>query len=156
MQVEKGESHSSKDKLTRKQSGDQGEKEVVDLVPCPSCGKTLMLLPVHFPLFDVQCTGCLFRAQVKTTRSKPGAQLLGGGWDIMEKVLKAGYLLSPLIANHHWTEAGVEKHTILFFPFIPKTSLTQYRLSPNHRQPNYKMFRYTGLTAIPYFVLFSR
>ena len=45
--------------------GDIGEKEVVDLVPCPNCKKSLMQLPSNYPLYDVQCEGCSFRAQVK-------------------------------------------------------------------------------------------
>ena len=47
-------------------AGDFGEQEIVDKMPCPNCGKTLMLLPKNYPLFDLQCTGCSFRAQVKT------------------------------------------------------------------------------------------
>ena len=42
-----------------------GEKVVVEKVPCPNCGKRLMPLPPNYPLYDLQCTGCLFRAQVK-------------------------------------------------------------------------------------------
>src|SRR3989344_3765554 len=49
-----------------KESGDAGEIEVVNLVPCPNCGKPLMSLPKNYPLYDIQCTGCLFRAQVIT------------------------------------------------------------------------------------------
>ncbi len=86
-------------KESNKSAGDIGEQEVVDLVPCPNCQKKLMLLPVGYPLFDVQCTGCSFRAQVKTNRSKPKASILGAGWQIMDKVLKSGYLTPPLIAN---------------------------------------------------------
>ena len=45
-----------------KESGDVGELEVVDLIPCPNCKKKLMLLLKNYPLYDVQCTGCSFRA----------------------------------------------------------------------------------------------
>lgn len=31
--------------MSNKSSGDIGEQEVVDLVPCPNCGNRLMLLP---------------------------------------------------------------------------------------------------------------
>lgn len=43
-----------------KENGDQGEIEIVEKVPCPNCGKKLMLLPTGYPLYDVQCTGCNF------------------------------------------------------------------------------------------------
>ena len=62
-------------------SGDQGEREVVDLVPCPNCAKPLMQLPKNYPLYDLQCTGCSFRAQVKTVISRPKDEILGAGWD---------------------------------------------------------------------------
>ena len=35
--------------MNNKQSGDLGEKEIVDLVLCPNCGKKLMLLPQSYP-----------------------------------------------------------------------------------------------------------
>lgn len=37
-------------------SGDEGEQEIIDLVPCPNCKKKLMLLPENYPLYDLQCT----------------------------------------------------------------------------------------------------
>ena len=43
--------------------GDKGEFDVVVKVPCPNCTKKLMVLPKNYPLFDVQCEGCSFRAQ---------------------------------------------------------------------------------------------
>lgn len=52
-------------------NGKIGEQEVVDLVSCPNCGKKLMLLPDNYPLYDIQCIGCNFRAQIKTTNDKP-------------------------------------------------------------------------------------
>src|SRR3989338_6220458 len=49
-----------------RKAGDIGEGEVVQLVPCPNCGKELMRLPPNYPLYDIQCTGCSFRAQVRS------------------------------------------------------------------------------------------
>jgi len=33
-----------------KESGDAGELEIINLVPCPNCGKDLMVLPKNYPL----------------------------------------------------------------------------------------------------------
>ena len=99
---------------SNRQSGDRGEEEVIDLVPCPNCNKKLMLLPSGYPLFDVQCTGCSFRAQVKTNQSKPKGIVFGAGWEIMDKVLKSGFLTPPLILNFKWTDAGKERQEIPF------------------------------------------
>ena len=74
--------------MSNKQNGEIGEKEIVKLVPCPNCKKELMQLPANYPLYDVQCTGCSFRAQIKTINSKPKDTILGAGWEIMDKVLK--------------------------------------------------------------------
>lgn len=138
-----------------KSAGDQGERDIVDKVVCPNCGKKLMLLPPGYPLFDVQCTGCSFRAQVKTNASKPKATVFGAGWDIMEKVLKSGYMTPPLFLNFKWEEKGILKQEIRFYPFVPKTNLHKYKLSETARRANYKMFNYVGMDSLPYFKLIS-
>jgi DNA-directed RNA polymerase subunit RPC12/RpoP len=134
-------------------TGDFGEQEVVDAVPCPNCSKQFMLLPKNYPLFDLQCTGCSFRAQVKTNLSKPKAIIFGAGWDIMDKVLKSGYLVPPLIANYKWSEKDKDMQEIRFYPFIPKKNLDKYQLPITARRANYWMFRYKGLDTLPFFVL---
>lgn len=140
---------------TNKQNGDTGEIEVVSRVCCPNCGKKLMTLPKNYPLYDVQCEGCSFRAQVKTNQSKPKDIIFGAGWDIMEKVLKSGFMVPPLFVNFKWTEKGQENQEIRFYPFIPKTNLRKYQLSEKARRANYKMFNYTGMNSLPYFIVFS-
>lgn len=139
-----------------KTAGDAGEQEIVDIIPCPNCGKSLMLLPPSYPLYDVQCTGCSFRAQVKTNASKPKPVIFGAGWEIMDKVLKSGYLVPPLITNFKWAEKGVDKQKIRFYPFVPKKNLKKYKLSETARRANYWMFRYEGLNALPYFVMYEK
>lgn len=136
-----------------KTNGDVGEKEVVELVPCPNCGKKLMLLPTGYPLYDVQCTGCLFRAQVKTNNSKPKPVIFGAGWDIIEKVMKSGYMVPPLITNFKWKDKEGNHQEIRFYPFVPKINLKMHKLSDTARRANYKMFNYIGIDEIPYFIL---
>jgi len=139
-----------------KLNGDAGEKEVVERVACPNCGKKLMILPPNFPLYDVQCTGCSFRAQVKTNASKPKAIIFGAGWDIMEKVLKSGYMTPAMFANFKWQEKGENKQEIRFYPFVPKSNLRKYKLSPTARRANYMMFCYIGLDKLPNFVVYKK
>lgn len=139
-----------------KQNGDRGELDVCELVPCPNCGKKLMILPPNYPLYDVQCTGCSFRAQVKTNASKPKPVIFGAGWDIMEKVLKSGFMTPPLFVNFNWQEKGEAKQEIRFYPFIPKANLRKYQLSPEARRANYKMFNYIGLDDLPHFKLYTK
>lgn len=139
-----------------KQNGDFGEQEVVDLVPCPNCKQKLMLLPKSFPLNDLQCTACNFRAQVKTNLCAPKDEIRGAGWDIMDKVIKAGYLIPPLLANYKWVNKGEEKQEIRFYPFIAKKNLKMRILPPTAQRANYKMFNYVGLETLPYVVLYKK
>jgi DNA-directed RNA polymerase subunit RPC12/RpoP len=139
-----------------KSQGDIGEQEVVDLVPCPNCGKGLMLLPPNYPLYDLQCTGCSFRAQVKTNNTKPKAEIFGAGWQIIDKVLKSGFMVPPLITNFKWTEGGEAKQEIRLYPFIPKKNLKKRKLSPTARRANYEMFNYVGIDTLPFFVLHKK
>ncbi|MDQ5949186.1 MAG: hypothetical protein QG589_312 [Patescibacteria group bacterium] len=139
-----------------KLNGDNGELEIVQKIPCPNCGKSLMLLPKNYPLYDIQCTGCNFRAQVKTNQSKPKSTIFGAGWDIMEKVLKSGFIVPPLMANFKWKEKEEEHQEIRFYPFIPKNNLKMHQLSPLARRANYKMFNYIGIDKLPYFIMYKK
>lgn len=142
--------------MNNKIIGDEGEKEVCALINCPNCNSKLMLLPPSFPMYDVQCTRCLFRAQVKTSSSAPVNSVRGSGWDIYEKVMKAGYLTPPLIVNFKWNTKNGVQQAIRFYPFIAKDNLLPYILKPAAKRANYKMFRYVKLNKIPYFELYSR
>ena len=137
-------------------SGDDGEQEVVEKVPCPNCSKKLMLLPKNYPLYDVQCVGCSFRAQVKTNNTKPKSTIFGAGWDIMEKVLKSGFITPSLITNFKWSDKTGYHQEIRFYPFIPKNNLKMHRLSQTARRANYKMFNYVGIDKLPHFILHKR
>jgi len=139
-----------------RENGDTGEQEIVDLVPCPNCQKKLMLLPPNFPLYDVQCTGCSFRAQVKTNQSKPKAVIFGAGWEIMDKVLKSGFITPSIFANFKWTEKGTDKQEVRFYPFVPRKNLRKYQLSETARRANYKMFNYVELDTLPYFLMYKK
>lgn len=137
-------------------SGDEGEQEIVDLIPCPNCKKKLMLLPKNYPLVDLQCTACHFRAQVKTNNSKPKNEIFGAGWDIIDKVLKSGFLMPPLITNFKWFSNGKEHQKIMFYPFIPKNHLKKRTLPSTAKRANYKMFNYIGLDKLPNFILYEK
>jgi len=141
--------------MGNKNKGDRGEEEVIKLIPCPNCGKRLMLLPPNYPLYDVQCTGCSFRAQIKTNQSRPKSIIFGAGWQIMEKVLRSGFIIPPLILNFKWKEKTINNQEIRFYPFIPKSNLKKYQLSEKARRAKYWMFTYVGLDKLPYFSLYK-
>lgn len=140
---------------THKQTGDIGEKEVIEKIKCPNCGKKLVPLPPGFPMYDVQCSRCMFRAQIKTVNSAPRNSIFGAGWDIYDKVLKAGYLAPPLIINFKWKCEGGLCQEIRFYPFIAKANIEKYILSSKAKRANYKMFKYVKLNQAKYFMLYS-
>lgn len=136
--------------------GTEGEEEVVDLVNCPNCLKKLMLLPQSYPMNDIQCTACNFRAQIKTSSSNPNKtkNIRGAGWDIMDKVLKAGYLVPPLIVNFKWSIGNENRQEIRFYPFIKKTNLKRRIASIKSHNRVYSMFDY-DIRDLIYYTLFS-
>ncbi len=140
----------------KKDIGTQGEKEIRRLVRCPNCGKNLMLLPSNYPLYDLQCEGCSFRAQVKTINSKPSKSFFGAGWEIMEKVLKSGFMVPPLFANFKWMSGKKKCQEIRFYPFVPKINLSKYQLSSKAKRSNYKMFHYVNMDKIPFMIPYSK
>lgn len=137
-------------------AGDVGEQEVTTLVPCPNCGKKLMLLPRGYPLYDTQCTGCSFRAQIKTNNHAPSSVIFGAGWQIMDKVLKSGFITPPIFVNFKWQKDKKSHQEIRFYPFVPKKNLRKYKLSEKARRANYWMFNYIGLDQLPYFTLYRK
>jgi len=144
----------NKKTINNRHVGTAGEKEVVALVKCPNCNKDLMLLPPNYPLYDVQCTGCSFRAQVKTINSKPKNIFFGAGWEIVDKVLKSGFMMPSLFANFKWQENKITKHEVRFYPFIPKKNLKKYKLSSKAKRANYKMFHYREMNNLPFFKVY--
>jgi hypothetical protein len=127
-------------------SGQKGESEIVRDVGCPNCGARLMKLPSSFSLFDVQCVRCLFRAQVKTARCKPKGEIFGAGWSILEKNLKAGHMIPPLIVNFQWKDRAHRiRRMVYFFPFLTSDNIRRRQRSKRGKRPGYKEFNYVGL-----------
>ena len=107
-------------------------------------------------MYDVQCTGCSFRAQVKTNNTKPKDEIFGAGWEVIEKVLKSGFMVPPLIVNFKWSENGKTRQKILFYPFVPRMHLKKRQLSATARRANLKMFNYVKLNKLPCWELYKR
>jgi transcription elongation factor Elf1 len=139
-----------------RKSGDRGEREVIKLVPCPNCGKELVGLPKNYPLYDIQCTGCSFRAQVKTNKGRPKREVFGATWDIMDKVLKSGFVTPPLFVNFKWQDRKGSRQEIRFYPFIPKNNLKKYFTTIRNPPRQLWMFNYIGLDKLPKFIVYSK
>lgn len=142
--------------MSYKQYGNDGEKEVASLVPCPNCGKELMTLPESYPMVDLQCSACNFRVQVKSSSTNPykSTKVYGAGWDILEKVLKAGYLVPPVMVNYKWPKENPQQHEIRFYPFLMVKNLKPRVAYINHGKRVYNMFDY-DFKELPYFTLYK-
>jgi len=106
-----------------------------------------MPLPPQFPIYDVQCTRCLFRAQVKTVGEKPRGVLFGAAFEIVERNKRTGQLPAPLIANFRWRSDGRWKQEIYFFPFLTQANVRSRRRSKDGARTGYREFNYVGLLA---------
>ena len=141
-------------KINLKNVGRTGEMEVVNLINCPNCDHRLFLLPPGYPIWDIQCSACLWRAQVKSQTSKPTDRVRGAGWDIMSAALKKGDSVPPLITNFKWTKNGIAKREIRLYPFIKRNCLKPRMANIKSVNRLHRMFDY-NLKDTKHYVLFS-
>lgn len=135
----------------KKTIGDLGEDFVAKNAPCPACGKTLTKLPESYPLFDLQCSACTFRCQVKATGKRPQKNILGAGWTIFNAALKTGQQVPPLVYVANLNEGPP---IVRFYPFIPRSHLEPRQPFPDgHKRESYLQFSYLRMNRVPSFVL---
>ena len=94
--------------------GAQAEAYIVEHFRCPSCGHELRALPPGYPLYDVQCSRCLLRAQVKRVRAKPRDRIRGASWTVLSHHLKTGHLLPPMFVCFGWPADAFEPSNVWF------------------------------------------
>lgn len=82
--------------------GEQAVKFISTSVPCPSCAGPLMELPRSYPIFDVQCSKCLFQAQVKRVAAGPRHRIRGASWGPIDVLVRTGLLLPPIFICFGW------------------------------------------------------
>jgi hypothetical protein len=137
--------------------GDEAERYVVERVPCPSCGSALRQLPPGYPLFDVQCSGCLFRAQVKRVQEKPRSRLRGGSWNVVNTYLRTGQLLPPMFVCFDWPRSEAEPGYVYFFPLVPAKNVVKRVLSELHKtDAGRAMAEYRDMLSLPHQVIATR
>lgn len=134
--------------------GDEAERFVAKRIACPSCGGRLRVLPPGYPLFDVQCGSCLFRAQTKRVKEKPRSRLRGGSWSVVNLYLRTGQLLPPMLVCFDWPETSGRPGSVYFFPFVPAKNVKRRVLSSRHKSDAGRaMAEYLGMLALPHQVL---
>lgn len=136
-------------------AGTEAEVFVVEHVPCPSCGHRLRSLHPGFPLHDVECSRCLFRAQVKRILAPPRDRIRGASWDVLNHHLRTGQLVPPIFACFGWKRVAPAPGVIYFFPFIPASHVKRRVLSEKHATPGRKMTEYERMLELPRFVVWA-
>jgi hypothetical protein len=140
---------------SRAASGAEAERFVVDKIPCPSCGSALRALPAGYPLYDVECTSCLLRAQVKRVLARPRDRIRGASWEVIAHHFKTGHPIPPMFACFGWHASATEPEAVWFFPLIPTRNVKMRALSERHQTPGRKMAEYVEMKSLPHFVLFG-
>jgi len=114
------------------------------------------VIPTGFPLYDLDCTRCLFRAQVKRILSPPRNRIRGASWEVLNHHLKTGQLVPPIFACFGWKTGEPTPQIIFFFPFVPATHLRKRVLSENHATPGRKMTEYERMLELPKMTVWER
>lgn len=134
--------------------GEEAERFVVEHVRCPSCASPLRRLPPGYPLFDLQCYRCLFRAQVKRVQEKPRSRLRGGSWNVVSTYLRTGQLLPPMFVCFDWPRSQPEPGCVYFFPLVPAKNVVKRVLSNQHRtDAGRAMAEYRDMLSLPHEVV---
>jgi hypothetical protein len=134
--------------------GRQAEDFVVEHLSCPSCASLLRPLPPGYPLYDVECVRCVFRAQVKRVRAQPRDRIRGGSWTILSHHLKTGHLLPPMFVCFGWPASEDRPSTVWFFPLVPAVNVRPRKLSENHKTAAGRlMTEYERMRELPHMVL---
>jgi hypothetical protein len=134
--------------------GDEAERFVAASVHCPSCAGRLRQLPAGYPLFDVQCASCLFRAQTKRVKERPRSRLRGGSWSVVNLYLRTGQLLPPMFVCFDWPDTRRKPGFVYFFPFVPATNVKRRVLSQRHKtDAGRAMAEYVDMLALPHRIL---
>jgi hypothetical protein len=137
--------------------GEAAEQFVVENVRCPSCGSTLRQLPPGYPLFDLQCSRCLFRAQVKRVQEKPRSRLRGGSWSVVSTYLRTGQLLPPMFVCFDWPRKQAEPGSVYLFPLVPAKNVIKRVLSDKHKtDAGRAMAEYRDMLSLPHQIVAVR
>jgi hypothetical protein len=137
--------------------GEEAERLIAERVPCPSCGSALHQLVRGYPLFDVQCSKCLFRAQVKRVQEAPRNRLRGGSWNVVNTYLRTGQLLPPMFVCFGWPRLVAEPSSIYFFPLVPAKNVTKRVLSEAHKtDAGRAMVEYREMLSLPHQIISIR
>lgn len=142
--------------VTTTSGGAEAERFVVEQVACPSCGSDLRSLPPGYPLYDVECTRCLLRAQVKRILAAPRDRIRGASWDVISHHVKTGHPIPPMFACFGWPKGEPEPDVVWFFPFIPVRNIVKRTLSERHKTPGRRMTEYVGMRTLPHMVVYEK
>jgi|ERR1039458_3979989 hypothetical protein len=141
--------------ISNTESGERAVEFVLAQVKCPYCGKTLIDLPRATPVYDVACSRCEFRAQVKSVETRKRSRIRGASARPLAGLRLAGKLSPPLSVVWEWDGTVRSAAEISLFPLVPWSHLHERAPPANHAMmPGRLMVDYHDLQLLPHFELY--
>lgn len=141
--------------ISNTESGERAVEFVIALVKCPYCVKTLVDLPRATPVYDIACTRCEFRAQVKSVETKKRSRIRGASAGPLAGLRLAGKASPPLIVVWGWDGVDRTATEVSLFPLVPWSHIRERVLPDTHStMAGRRMVDYHGLSTLPHFSLY--
>jgi hypothetical protein len=118
--------------ISNSESGERAVQFVLANVRCPYCEKALMDLPRATPVYDVACSRCEFRAQVKSVETSIRSRIRGASARPLVGLRLAGKLSPPLIVVWRWDGERRTADEVSLFPLVPWSHVRERVLPANH------------------------
>lgn len=142
--------------ISNTESGERAVQFVLAEVSCPYCTKALMDLPRATPVYDVACSRCEFRAQVKSVETRKRSRIRGASARPLAGLRLAGKLSPPLIVVWQWDGEQRSADEVSLFPLVPWSHVRERVLPANHAtMAGRLMVDYHDLVRLPHFTLFT-
>jgi hypothetical protein len=142
--------------ISNTESGERAVEFVLLQTKCPYCVKALVDLPRATPVYDVACSRCEFRAQVKSVETPKRSRIRGASARPLAGLRLAGKLSPPLIVVWGWDGEARSAAEVSLFPLVPWSHVRERVLPPNHAtMAGRLMVDYHDLKNVPHFTLYT-
>jgi DNA-directed RNA polymerase subunit RPC12/RpoP len=136
-------------------SGERAVEFVLAQVKCAYCEKALVDLPRATPVYDVACSRCEFRAQVKSVETHMRRRIRGASARPLAGLRLAGKSSPPLIVVWGWDGEARSAERVTLYPLVPWRHIRERALSQNHEtMAGRLMVDYHDLHLLPFFELY--
>lgn len=141
--------------ISNTESGERAVEFVLTQIKCPYCEKALIDLPRATPVYDVACSRCEFRAQVKSVETPRRKRIRGASARPLAGLRWAGKSSPPLIVVWGWDGKNRSAEQVTLYPLVPWRHVRERALPDKHAtMAGRLMVDYHDLDLLPYFALY--